>query len=338
MSLDWSKGFSSRYYISVVDKRSWRDISRIEITGGSIKRTIDSLRESADISCVDYSSNEEQLIRVWLDAKQDGVTSHTPLFTGLATSPDRNINGRLATNTLQCYSVFKIAQDVLLPRGWYAPSDMVGTTLINNLLSVTGAPINIATDAEPPTLKYAIIAEQGENNLSMADKILSAIDWRMKINGFGEISIEPNNMEPVNVFSSLNNDVLETSLTITYDWYSCPNVYRATVDDSSAIARDDNPNSPLSTINRGREVWVEEDSCYLNENETLADYARRRLKEAQQVNTGISYTRRFDPSVTVEDVITLNYPEQGLTGNFLVIDQSIELGYGGRTSEEVIKV
>ena len=58
----------------------------------------------------------------------------------------------------------------------------------------------------------------------------------------------------------------------------------------------------------------------------------------QQINTNISYTRRFDPSVSVEDVVTLYYPEQRLIGDYLITDQSIELGYGAKTSEEVVKI
>lgn len=119
--MDWYKGFSSSYYISVLDRSTWRDLRRIEITGGTIKREDSELRESADIDCVNYSETTEQIIRVWLDARQNGGSSHIPLFTGLATSPGKTINGRLVTNTIECYSVLKIAQDMLLPRGWYAP-------------------------------------------------------------------------------------------------------------------------------------------------------------------------------------------------------------------------
>lgn len=336
--MDWSKGFSARYYLSVVDKNSWKDIDRIEITGGSVKRTISDLRESADINCVDYNSDSEQLIRVWLDARQEGISSHTPIFTGLATSPDRNINGRYETNTLQCYSVLKIAQDVLLPRGWYAPAEANAGVLIKNLLSVISPYVRIPENS--PALKSAIIAESGENHLSMTDKILDSIGWRLRLSGLGEVGIEPISKEPVNVFSSLDNDVLELSLNVSYDWYNCPNVYRAILDDSSAVARDDSPNSKFSTTKegRGREIWYEDTSCYLNENETLADYARRKLVEAQQVAYNVSYTRRFDPDVRVEDVVTINYPEQEIFGNFLVTSQTINLTYGGATSEEVYKL
>ena len=334
--MNWSKGFSARYYISVVDRTTWRDLRRLEITGGTIKREDSLLRESADINCVNYTETTEQIIRVWLDAKQNGNSSHIPLFTGIATSPGKQINGRLVTNTVECYSVLKIAQDMLLQRGWYAPRGINGGELIRNLLSVIPVTIDIAENS--PGLDSAIIAESGENRLSMADKILDLMNWRMTLDGYGNIYIHPYDREPSAIFDSVDNDVLEPSISLSYDWFGCPNVYRAVLEDSYAIARDDDPDSPLSTINRGREVWYEDNSAYLQENETLAEYANRALRAAQQTATIISYDRRFDPNVNVNDIVRLNYPEQSITGLYLVTSQTITLGYNARTSEEVVKL
>lgn len=339
--VDWSSGFSARYYISVVDRVTLRDLDRIEITGGSIKRENTELRESASLDCVGYSEETEQIIRIWLDAKQESGSSHIPLFTGLATSPGKNINGRLVTNNLECYSMLKIAQDMLLPRGWYAPKGISGGDLIKDLLSVI--PVNIYISPDSPGLDSAIIAEDGESRLSMTDKILSSmttdgLNWRLIINGYGDIFVQPYSLDPVATFGATNNDVLEPTLTVNYDWYECPNVYRAVLDNTYAIARDDDPNSFLSTVTRGREVWYEDSSVYLNENETLAEYADKMLKQAQQVAISLSYDRRFDPNVFVGDVVRLNYPAQRLSGDYMVTSQSIELGYNAKTSEEVTQL
>lgn len=335
--MDWNKGFSARYYVSILDRFTMRDLHRIEITGGTVKREDSDLRESADIDCVNYSESTEQLVRVWLDAKQNGSSSHIPLFTGLATSPGKNINGRLITNTLECYSVLKMAEDVLLSRGWYAPKGINSGDLIKDLLSVV--PVDISIPENSPGLESAIIAESGENHLSMTDKILSAINCRMRLDGYGNIYIEPYDFNnPVATFDSLNNDVLEPSLSITHDWFDCPNVYRAVLDDSYAVARDDDPNSILSTVSRGREVWYEDSSVYLEENMTLAEYAESMLKLAQRVSTTISYDRRFDPKVYVSDTVRLNYPAQSISGLYLVTSQTITLGYNAKTSEEVVKI
>ena len=334
--MDWSKGFSSRYYISVVDRYTWRDRRRLEIIDGTIKRETSDLRESADIKCVDYPYDTEQIIRVWLDAKQEGNSSHIPLFTGLATSPGREINGRLVTNTLECYSVLKIAQDVLLSRGWYAPKGINGGDLIKELLDVI--PVEITVDANSPSIKSTIVAEDGENRLSMTDKILDLMNWRMTIDGYGNIHVRPYRKRAVSSFHAINNDVIEPSLSVEYDWYSCPNVYRAVSENSYAIARDNDPDSPLSTIRRKREVWVEDSSAQLQTNESLAEYAERMLKQEQRVSTIISYDRRFDPDINVSDVVNLNYPAQKIVGDYMVSSQTITLGYNAKTSEEVVKI
>lgn len=334
--MDWRRGFSAKYYVSILDRDTWRDLRSIDITGGTIKRVDTDLRESADIDCVNYNETTEQIIRVWLDAKQNGDSSHIPLFTGIATSPGRNINGNITTNTLQCYSVLKIAQDILLPRGWYAPTGINAGELIRDLLNVLPVSITIAENS--PGLKSAIISENNENRLSMTDKILDSINWKMKLDGYGNIQIGPYSSEPVATFDALSNDVVEPSLSISRDWYNVPNVYRAVLDDSYAIARDDNPDSLLSTVSRGREIWLEDSSVYLQEKETLAEYSERMLKLSQQVAITMTYDRRFDPAVSVSDAVRFGYAAQGINGIYRVTSQSITLGYNAKTSEEVVKI
>lgn len=334
--IDWTQGYSARYYLAVLDKYTLRDIDRMKITGGSIRRSLTELRESADIDCTGYDSNTEQYVRVWLDIKQGGASSHTPLFTGLATSPKNTYNGRLKKNSVQCYSLLKIAQDILLPRGWYAPVDANGGKLVKNLLSVIGTEIKIADNS--PDLSQAIIAERGENHLSMVDKILEAIDWRMRVDGNGTISIEPYNKNSLILFDSNKNDIIETDIEITYDWYNAPNVVRCSLDDDCAIAKDETSSSPLSIANRGREVWVEVSDVQLGSNQTLAEYANAALKEYQSVATSIRYDRRYYPDLYPGDVISINYPAQRVAGNFMISDQTVTLGYNAKTSEEVMEI
>ena len=136
--MNWNNGFSATYYITEVDPVTWKDKDRIEITKGSIKRTDSELRASASLDCINFDQSKEKWIRVYLDAKQNQSSEHTALFTGLASSPNRNINGLLVSNKVDCYSVLKPCEDVLLPRGWYAPSGVSGVTVLKNLLECSG--------------------------------------------------------------------------------------------------------------------------------------------------------------------------------------------------------
>lgn len=333
--MDWEKGYTAQYYMSVVDPATWRDIERIEITGGSISKESTGLLQSADVDCVKYVQGMERWVRIWLTARQDDSSEHVALFTGLACSPDRDINGNFESNKVQCYSVLKPADDILLERGWYAPSGFDGASLIKRLLSVCPAPVEPVE--ESPQLKSSIIAEDGETRLTMVWKILKAINWRLKINGKGEITIIPITETPSYYIDAIEHDIIEPKITATRDWYACPNVFRAIEDDLVAIARDDSPDSFLSTVNRGREVWMEETNCDLNEDETVADYAVRRLREEQEVSHVVSYARRYIPDIEPSDLVTLSLPKQDIVGVYKINSQNIQLGYGAKVSEEVVQ-
>lgn len=329
----WSKGYSSTFYAAFVDPITWRDTERFNITGGSISRSDSDLQESCDLDCIGYDQNRERWVRVWMDTRQDGAAGHYALFTGLATSPERDIKGTLVETPVELYSVLKPAADIYLMRGYYAPVGVSGAELVKDLLSVTPAPIE--ADPDSPELGTAIIAEDEETRLSMAKKILNAINWRLEISGNGEIRICPKSQILSATFDSVENDCLETEVDVSYDWFSCPNVFMAISEDISAIARDDSESSPFSTVNRGREVWQLESDADLAAGESIAEYAQRKLTEAQSISTVLEYDRRFRPDVNIGDIVQIHYPQQRLDGYFEVTDQKITIGAGGKTSEEV---
>lgn len=335
--MDWNKGFSARYYACFVEPQTWRDIERFEIKGGTLQKFDSGLRNSATIECVNYQQSTERWVRVWLNARQAGYDAHIPLFTGLATAPERNIDGQLVTNSLACYSVLKPAQDKLLPLGYYAPAKVNGAQIVQQLLS-DNTPVPVRIVGESPLLSQHIIAENNENNLSMAEKVLSAINWRLRVLGDGTVEVCSVANSVSARFDALENDSIEPQLRAINDWYGCPNVFRSVMGDEYAIARDESTSSPLSTVNRGREVWMEERDCKLSDGESLENYAHRRLQEEQRRYLAVSYDRRFRPDVIASDIVQLHYPAQDIDGAFYILSQSIEIGYGARTSEEVIQV
>lgn len=330
--MDWTKGFSAAYYVSIVDPTTWKDTERLEITSGSISFTNEGLRSASDFECTEYDSDRELWVRIWLDARQEGESGHVPLFTGLASAPDRDINGRSESMKIQCCSVLQPAQDVLLMRGWYAPKNIRASIIIEDLLKVTPAPIEI--EGTTPRLYEPIVAEEGENHLTMTDKILTAIGWRMSIKGDGSILIRPMPADAVAIFDPMVNDVIETKLSESYDWQTAPNVIRASTEARSVIIKDES-DSILSVPSRGREIWIEESDVNLNDGESLEGYAERRLKEEQNINRTVSYTRIYNPDILVTDLVDLRYPAQNIDGQFRIESQNITLGYGASVSEEV---
>lgn len=330
--MNWNSGFSASYYATVVDPATWRDIDTINLTGGSVTKSTAKLLESADIELTTLPVTGETWIRLWLDAKQGESGAHEALFTGLLSAPSVDWDGRRESHKVEAYSVIKPADDVLLQLGWYVAAGTNGAKAAADLLAVGPAPVSYADDA--PTLTSAIVAEKKETCLTMAQKIIDAIGWRIRINGRGEISIEPKATEAAAIFDPLDNDVVELSLSDSQDWFACPNVFRATSGDLTAIARDENEASALSIPTRGREVWAQETNCKLSSEESLADYARRKLAELQSPARSVTYARRYMPDLVVGDVVALHYPGQRIEGSFRIVSQKIELGFGARTQEE----
>ena len=333
--MNWNSGFTSRYYMTLVDPATWRDIDTFEITGGSISRSAGDLMEAATVDATSIPGNGDVWIRIYLDARQTGSDAHEALFTGLLSAPTAKWDGRRKSYQTECYSVLQPAADVLLERGWYAPSGVNGAWLAAELLKGS-APVTY--DDSAPDLTESIVAEDGESRLTMARKIIDAIGWRIRISGKGEIHICAKAMDPTVTFDDLENDCVELAVTDTRNWFTCPNVFRAVSGDLMAIARDDDEDSPLSTASRGREIWKEETNCNLNSNEGIAEYAVRRLKEEQSPARKISYSRRFFPDLYIGDIATHHHPALSIEGDFRITSQTIELGYGARTTEEAEEV
>lgn len=339
--MDYSSGYVASYYATFVDPLTFEDdirydSNRIEVLSGSINKDNSLLRQSASIILRNnYTEINDRWIRIYMILEQSKDKERIPLFTGLASSPNLTYNLGVQDQTLNCYSVLKVAEDVIMPRGWYALAGTNIGSIINELFSVLPAEVVIADNI--PSLEVNVVAENNESNLSMVDYILSIIDWQMQIDGSGVVYIYPKSNDPVSIFSPYDNDIIQAdSFSIGRDWFDCPNVLCATSGTNMAIAKDENPDSDLSISARGREVWATEDNVALEDKETLASYAKKRLTELQTKTETVQYTRRFVPTVNQGDMVRINYPE--IQGDYRVESQVISLTATGQTSENVFKI
>ena len=326
--MNWIEGYSAQYYMTILDPATWRDLRTVDILGGTVTRTEDGLLESADVELTEYIG--EQFVRIYLSADQNGDGGRAAVFTGLLQTPGVEWDGSRRTYHAECYSVLKPVDDILLPRGWYAETGKAATDILSDLLDVL-APVQVEKTA--PALSQYIVAESKETRLSMAEKILNAIGWRLRITGEGVIEVLEAPAEPVARFDTRTNDIIELAVTDTQDLFNCPNVYRAVSKDQTVEIRDED-----AIAARGREIWAEDSKAVISTGESLAEYAERQLAKLQTPERTISYNRRFLPGITAGDLVELNLPDQEITGTFRVTKQSIELGYNATISEDVVQI
>ena len=331
--MDYTRGYRASFYAALVDPASWMDVERMTIISGSVNNIASGLRQSANIKVKDFDRENEHWLRVYMDVRQGEDIDHVALFTGLASAPREDSDGVVATSDLNCYSVLEPLDTPVLI-GTYIARGVDAGNAMKSLLAATPAPVDIAKGT--PALEDYIVAEDNETSLSLLEKVLDAIGWHMYIEGDGTITIRPQDEEPAAVFAPGGTNVLEKTLSKARDWFKAPNVYRVSSGNVVAEAVDSDPNSPLSTVSRGRQVVKTERDVTLGSDEGLAEYAKRKLAEAQQIAETADYTRRFVPTVHVGDAVKINYDR--LQGTYKVVSQTINIAHNGQTQEQVERI
>lgn len=338
--MNWNKGFSAQYDIMKVDPVSFLDMGFLKFTGGTIDNKASGLMQSADLAMTEDPG--ECWVRVYLKARQSGGGSRVALFTGLTSVPERKMDGIRPTYNVECYSVLKPADDMLVPRGYYVPAGTDAAAIAVELLSAGPAPV--IADVAGPGLEDPIVAEDDMSRLDVAWLILNAIGWRLRIDGDGTIHVSPQASEVSATFDTLSNDIIELAVTDEQDWFSVPNCIRVVSGQKYVEFKDDDPESKISTVgrkaNRGGtgEIWMSDTASSIGSNESMAEYTIRTLREKQYPARMIGYSRRYMPGVLVSDLVTLNLARVKINGTFKVTSQRITLGYGCRTEEEVVAV
>lgn len=337
--MEWNDGFSALYELMKVDPVTWYESGSFDFVSGSVKHIEGGLLESADLTMTENPG--ECWVRVFLKAKQEAGGARTPIFTGLTSVPERTGDGTRITYRVECYSVLKPLEDILTPRGYYAPAGAEGALLVRDLLSVGAAPVVV--DGESPALLDPIVSEDSTTRLDMAWMILDAIGWGLRVSGDGTIHVCEAASEPVALFDTMENDIIENATTDAQDWFSVPNCIRVVSGERYVEYKDDSDSQVSVDARKAQrggsgEIWLSDSASGIGDKESLAEFAMRKLKEAQSPARKVTYARRYRPDVLVSDIVTLHLPVIGIDGQFKITSQTIELSHGARTSEEVVQV
>ena len=128
-----------------------------------------------------------------------------------------------------------------------------------------------------------------------------------------------------------------------HDLYGIPNVVEVIYSNGkefyTAKARNDDPNSPTSTVNRGRELLFRDPNPSLAGYPTKAqldEYAKLRLKELSTVEYTVTYTHGYC-GTRPGDCVRLNYARAGLHDiKARIISQTIKCETGCLVTEKAV--
>lgn len=343
---DWTKSMTQTYEYYIVDPDTWKDETRIDtVISCSINRdsTVETLG-SATIDIVDTIG--ECYIRAYLITIQNGITEKHPLGTFLVQTPSSKFDGKTKTVSLDAYTPLIELKENKPPLGYsLLKNDVIMTKAHIIVRDNTRAPVvNCESDK---TLFYDFVANTDDTWLSYTSDLISNAEYSLDLDEIGRILFSPQqdtaSLQPVWTYTDDNSSILYSDLTIEHDLYGIPNavevIYSNNSDCFYAKVVNDDENSPISTVSRGREILhrvTNPDLPGIPTEKQIQQYAEQLLRNMSSLEYTITYTHGYCP-VRLGDCVRLDYSRAGLRNiKAKVISQSIKCESGCPVTEKAI--
>lgn len=344
--IDWSASMVQTFEYYTVDPNTWCDDKPVRtITSCKISRD-----ESADtLGSASITINElvgESYIRVYLIAIQNGVTYKFPLGTFLIQTPSSDFDGKVRTVNVDAYTPLLELKESPPPIGY---SLFKGENILDMAYDLCAdhmrAPVSKTTS--DVTLKTDFVSNLDDTWLTFVSDLVANADYKFDLDEMGRVLFAPKqdtaSLQPVWTYDDDNSSILYPEVTLDHDMYGIPNVvevvYSTGAESYSARVVNDDPNSPISTINRGREILQRVTDPRIAGNPTenqVKRYAEQLLRDLSTLEYTITYTHGYCP-VRVGDCVRFNYSRAGMNNiKGRVISQSIDCKPGCKVTEKAV--
>ena len=332
------------YYI--VDPNTWKDIKPLNTVKSC---TINRDKEVETLGSASFDITEsvgECYIRVYLVTIQNGITEKHPLGTFLVQTPSSSFNGKVRNVTMDAYTPLLELKENQPPVGYTVLKD---ANIMESAYRITRD--NVRAPVIKPEcdemLNGDFVATDDEKWLSYTSDLIANADYEYDLDEMGRIMFAPKqdlaSLQPVHTYNDDNSSILLPDINMQHDLFGIPNVveviYSSGKDHYYSRIVNDDPNSPTSTVRRGREIVYREKNPALTGRPTemqIQEYATKLLRELSSVEYTVSYSHGYCP-VRIGDCVRLNYKKAGLVDiKAKVISQSITCKPGCTVSEKAV--
>ena len=343
---DWLSSMQQTYEFYVVDPDTWRDKRLIN---NVISCSIDRDAEAETLGSASFDIAEslgECYIRVYLITIQNGLREKHPLGTFLVQTPSLSFDGKTQGITMDAYTPLLELKESPPPLGYSIPKDTNIMDMAYKLIrEYTRAPVVPATCDK--TLYNNFVADPNETWLSFLTDLIANAKYSFDLDEMGRILFAPKqdtaSLQPIWTYDDSNSSILLPDISMDHDLYGIPNVVEVIYSNGaeyfySRVVNDD-VNSPISTVNRGREIIhrvTDPDILGDPTKNQIDEYAQQLLRELSSLEYTITYTHGYCP-VRVGDCVRLNYKRAGMNNiKAKVISQSIKCEPGCQVTEKAV--
>ena len=343
---DWTKTMQQTFEYYVVDPGSWRDIRKINtIISSSITR--DSSLETLGSANITISESiGECYIRIYLITIQNRIREKHSLGTFLVQSPSFSFDGKIKNVTLDAYTPLLELKENPTPLGYSVLKDEnILDTAYRIVREQVRAPV--VKPQKDETLNTNFVANVNDTWITFIRDLIANADYSLDLDEMGRIFFAPKqdtmSLQPIWTYDDSNSSILYPELSVDRDLYGIPNVVEVIYSNGNECyygkAVNDDVSSPISTVNRGRQITHRESNPSLlgSPNQArIQEYAENLLKELSSLEYTVTYTHGYCP-VRVGDCVCLNYSRAGINGiKAKVISQNINCESGCPVTEKAV--
>lgn len=345
--VDWSASMQQTYEYYIVDPATWTDVEPItSVKSSTITR--DATSETLGSATIDISDSVgECYIRIYLVTIQNGVRERHPLGTFLVQTPSSSFNGKVRNVSMDAYTPLLELKENQPALGYFvAKGDNIMDVAYRLTREYARAPVVAASSDETITKKEGFVATTSDTWLTFLTDLISNAKYTFYLDEMGRILFSPKqdtaSLQPIWTYNDDNSSILSPDLDMDHDMYGIPNVVEVIYSSGSTYYRsevvNDDPNSPISTVNRGRRIVYREMNPEIGNPSAkqIEVYANQLLRDLSTLEYTITYTHGYCP-VRVGDCVRLNYSRAGLTNiKAKVISQSIKCEPGCPVTEKAV--
>lgn len=343
---DWTASMQQTFEYYTVDPVSWKDVKRLDnVTKSTIIRDLEV--ETLGSATIDVTETiGECYVRIYLITIQNGLKEKFPLGTFLVQTPSSSYNGKIREVTMDAYTPLLELKENKPPLGY---SILKNQNIMENVYMLTREHLRapVVETKDPTKLTFDFVAETDDTWLSFNGDLAANVRYSFGLDDMGRVLFIPKqdtaSLQPVWTYNDDNSSILYPNLSMDHDMYGIPNVVEILYSNGaghyySRVVNDD-PNSPTSTVNRGREIVHREVdpkfSGYATQKQ-IDEYATQTLRNLSTLEYSITYTHGYCP-VRLGDCVRLNYEKAGINNvKAKVVRQSISCRPGCPVSETAV--
>ena len=325
---DWTRGYRVSYEYWEVDPATFRNRRRLlhvescEITRDASDETLGS----ASMVLSDMLP-AEAWVRAYLLATQDGATERVCLGTFLALVSKADMDGRSLSYPVTLHTPLKELADDGPPDGYPVRKGANAIAAADMLLGRFHA--QVAGSAELREMGSLAVSLH-DSWLSMASKVLAAVGMELALDEWGTIGFSPVRdaaaLQPVWTFRDDEFSIMAAEARMECNWDEVPNTLHVVLAGAHGTVVktivNDSPDSPVSTVSRGRTVSATEENPEGVTEATAEAWGRRRLKELSCAERRLAISHGYCP-VRLGDCVRVVRSREGIDVKGKVVRQSI---------------